>query len=158
MNKAELIREIHSSQEFFDRSTRSLEEKDSAFRPTPEAMSVCQQVAHVAHTIHWLIDGALEPKGFSMDFELHKAAIEEETSLKSARQLLTAAYDRAYATLEEITDAALQEPLPAGPVMGGEPKCCAFGSIVEHTAHHRGALTVYARLCNKVAPMPYMDM
>jgi uncharacterized damage-inducible protein DinB len=26
---------------------------------------------------------------------------------------------------------------------------------VEHTAHHRGALTVYSRLLGKVPPMPY---
>ncbi len=27
-----------------------------------------------------------------------------------------------------------------------------------HTAHHRGALAVYARLLGKVPAMPYMDM
>jgi uncharacterized damage-inducible protein DinB len=27
--------------------------------------------------------------------------------------------------------------------------------MVEHTAHHRGALTVYSRKLGKVPPMPY---
>jgi hypothetical protein len=27
--------------------------------------------------------------------------------------------------------------------------------MVEHTAHHRGALTAYSRLLGKVPPMPY---
>jgi uncharacterized damage-inducible protein DinB len=29
--------------------------------------------------------------------------------------------------------------------------------MVEHTAHHRGALTVYSRLLGKVSQMPYFD-
>jgi uncharacterized damage-inducible protein DinB len=33
-----------------------------------------------------------------------------------------------------------------------------FGAITDHTAHHRGALTVYARLNGIVPPMPYMEM
>jgi uncharacterized damage-inducible protein DinB len=32
-----------------------------------------------------------------------------------------------------------------------------FGAITDHTAHHRGALTVYARLAGAVPPMPYAD-
>jgi len=28
--------------------------------------------------------------------------------------------------------------------------------MVEHTAHHRGALTVYSRVLGKVPAMPYM--
>jgi uncharacterized damage-inducible protein DinB len=42
--------------------------------------------------------------------------------------------------------------------MGGLPKKSIFGGITDHTAHHRGALTVYARLKGIVPPMPYMDM
>ena len=30
-------------------------------------------------------------------------------------------------------------------------------AITDHTAHHRGALTVYARVSGLVPPMPYMD-
>ena len=32
-----------------------------------------------------------------------------------------------------------------------------FSGITDHTAHHRGALTVYARVQGIVPPMPYMD-
>ena len=39
--------------------------------------------------------------------------------------------------------------------MKGAPRAAVVGPIVDHTAHHRGALTVYARLLGKVAPMPY---
>jgi uncharacterized damage-inducible protein DinB len=42
------------------------------------------------------------------------------------------------------------------PIMPGKPKRAVIGAIVEHTAHHRGALTVYTRLRGKVPPMPYV--
>jgi uncharacterized damage-inducible protein DinB len=41
--------------------------------------------------------------------------------------------------------------------MGGVPRMAIFGAITDHTAHHRGALTVYARLAGAVPPMPYAD-
>ena len=49
-------------------------------------------------------------------------------------------------------------PLPPGPIMGGQPRLAIFGALTDHSAHHRGALTVYSRLLGKVPPMPYMDM
>jgi len=36
------------------------------------------------------------------------------------------------------------------------PRMAMIGAITDHTAHHRGALTVYARLNQVVPPMPYM--
>jgi len=33
-----------------------------------------------------------------------------------------------------------------------------FSAITAHTAHHRGALTVYARILGLVPPMPSMEM
>ena len=39
--------------------------------------------------------------------------------------------------------------------MSGAPRLAVVSGIVDHTAHHRGALSVYCRLLNKVPPMPY---
>jgi uncharacterized damage-inducible protein DinB len=47
--------------------------------------------------------------------------------------------------------------LPKDGVMGGAPRIAIVGAIADHTAHHRGALTVYARLLGVVPPMPYME-
>ena len=66
------------------------------------------------------------------------------------------------ATAKEVigtkSDADLMMPLPSGPIMGGVPRMAIFSAITDHTAHHRGALTVYARISGVVPPMPYMDM
>jgi uncharacterized damage-inducible protein DinB len=56
------------------------------------------------------------------------------------------------------SDADLMTLLPPGPIMGGVPRMAIFGAITDHTAHHRGALTVYARVSGIVPPMPYGDM
>jgi len=144
--------QLLASKDFFDRSTRVLEEADSDFRPTAEMMSVAQQVTHVAQSLDWFVDGATRPEGFDLDFAAHAAALAKVTSLTAARAMLDAAYTRAIGFCQ-TTD--LSRPLPAGPVMGGQPIGDVVWAMVEHTAHHSGALSVYSRLLGKTPPMPY---
>src|SRR5208283_4362659 len=147
--------QLVASQDFFDRSTRVLEEADSGFRPREGMMTVAQQVAHTAQTLDWFREGASRPEGFDLDFEKHAKALEGVTSLAAARQMLKAAYANAIQFLRERGAEGLARPLPAGPIMGGQPSSDIVWAMVEHTAHHRGALTVYTRLLGKVPPMPY---
>lgn len=147
--------QLRASREFFERSTRVLEESDSQFRPRPDMMTVAQQVAHTAQTLDWFVEGATRPEGFDLDFASHAKALEAVTSLAAARQRLGSAYDRAIAFLESQTAAGLDRPLPDGPVMGGQPVSAIVWAMIEHTAHHRGALTVYSRELGKVPVMPY---
>jgi uncharacterized damage-inducible protein DinB len=147
--------QLHSSKEFFDRSTRVLEEADSQFRPKEEAMTVAQQVAHMAQTLDWFIDGVTRREGFDLNFEEHAKALAKVTSLAAARKMLDAAYAKAIQFIGSRSPEELAQPLPPGPVMGGQPISDIVWAMVEHTAHHRGALTVYSRLLGKVPPMPY---
>ena len=158
MNKSRLLQEIRSSKEFFDRSTRELRESDSTFSPTPDVMTAAQQIAHVASTVDWFMDGATNPRGFDLDFEAHKKQYEAVTSIQYARAWLEKSFQKACAWLERAQDSDLDVLMPPGPIMGGEPRISAFLGIIEHTAHHRGALTIYARLQGKTPPMPYMEM
>jgi uncharacterized damage-inducible protein DinB len=147
--------QLVASKDFFDRSTRVLEEADSEFRPQPEMMTVAQQVAHVAQTFDWFVDGAVRPEGFDLNFEALASALVSVKSLGSARQMYEAANTRAIAFIRGLSPEELARPLPAGPVMGGQPLSDIVWALVEHTAHHRGALTVYSRMLGKVPPMPY---
>ncbi len=147
--------QLLASKDFFDRSTRVLDEADSGFRPQADMMTVAQQVAHAAQTIDWFIEGASRPEGFDLDFEKHAKALSSVTSLAAARKALESAYANAVRFLRSKTAEELAQPLPAGPVMGGTPLSDIVWGIVEHTAHHRGALTVYSRQLGKVPPMPY---
>jgi len=150
------IGEVSAAHEFFNRSTSNLTEAHANFVPAAGMMTAAQQVAHAAQTIEWFLEGAFGPEGFDMDFDAHAKIIAGVTSLAEAREWFEKAVAQAKATLEEKSDADLMTPMPAGPIMGGMPRMAMIGAITDHTAHHRGALTVYARLNQVVPPMPYM--
>jgi uncharacterized damage-inducible protein DinB len=153
--ESDFAKQLLASQEFFERSTRVLTESDSGFRPQEGMMTVAQQVAHAAQTLDWFIEGASRPEGFDLDFHKHAQALEEFTSLDAARQYLMSVYANAIQFLRSQSPEDLARPLPPGPVMGGQPISDIVWAMVEHTAHHRGALTVYSRQLGKVPPMPY---
>jgi uncharacterized damage-inducible protein DinB len=144
-----------ASKDFFDRSTSVLEEADSGFRPQDGMMTVAQQVAHAAQTLDWFVEGVTRPEGFNLDFEALGKALESVTSLTAAKKMMDEAYDRTVTFLRAQSQEDLSKPLPPGPIMGGQPTSDIVWAMVEHTAHHRGALTVYSRLLGKVPPMPY---
>jgi uncharacterized damage-inducible protein DinB len=147
--------QLLASKDFFERSTRVLDEADSGFRPQEGMMTVAQQVAHTAQTLDWFIEGASRPEGFDLDFAKHAKALEGVASLAAARQMLETSYTNAIHFLRSRSPEDLAQPLPPGPVMGGLPISDIVWAMVEHTAHHRGALTVYSRQLGKVPPMPY---
>ena len=147
--------QLLASKEFFERSSRVLDEADSEFRPHEGMMTVAQQIAHAAQTLNWFIEGASRPEGFDLDFEKHAKALAGATSLAAARRMLATAYGNAIHFLRSCSPEDLARPLPPGPVMGGQPISDIVWAMVEHTAHHRGVLTVYSRLLGKVPPMPY---
>jgi uncharacterized damage-inducible protein DinB len=118
-------------------------------------MTAAHQVAHTAQTIDWFVEGASRPEGFDLDFEKHAKGVAQVASLSVARQLLEKAFANAIEFVRSRSADQLAQPLPPGPVMGGQPISDIVWSMVEHTAHHRGALTVYSRLLGKVPPMPY---
>jgi uncharacterized damage-inducible protein DinB len=148
---------IRSQKEFFDRGTKCFEEKDSTFAPKSEMYTVAQHVAHTAMTIEWFVDGAFNPKGFPVDFETGEKIIREYASLKAARDYMDRATKHALDVIGSKSAAELSQPIAPG-IMGGAPRSAIFEAMADHTAHHRGALTVYARLLNKVPAMPYMDV
>ncbi len=158
MHAQAFVEQLKATKEYFDRSTRCLEEKDSDFKPTKESMTTAQQVAHVAKTVDWFMEGGFRPEGFDLDFEKSAKEIMKVRSLVAAREWV----DRAFASAIEVTSSKsaeeLSAALPEGMVMGGAPRFAIYGGIQDHTAHHRGVLTVHSRLCGHTPAMPYMDM
>jgi uncharacterized damage-inducible protein DinB len=153
--QSDFAQQLLASKDFFDRSTRVLDESDSGFRPREGMMTVAQQVAHAAQTLDWFVEGASNADGFDLDFEKHTKSVQSVTSLAAAREWMERAYANAIEFLRSRSADDLARPLPAGPVMGGQPISDIVWAMVEHTAHHRGALTVYSRELGKVPTMPY---
>ena len=152
------VGELAATRDFFNRSTRNLTEALSSYAPAPGLMTTAQQVAHAAQTIDWFVEGAFRPEGFGMDFEAMAKDVAAVSSLAKAREWFEKAVAQASAKLGAQSDADLLAPLPDGPIMGGMPRIAIVGAITDHTAHHRGVLTLHARLNGIVPPMPYMDM
>jgi len=158
MTPEEIALSVETSREFFNRSTRALTEANSNFAPTPGTFTAAAQIAHTAQTIDWFFNGAFAPAGFDMNFEQMDKDVRGCQSLDAARAWFNAATDRAKATAAAHTAEEWAAPLPAGPIMGGLPRVAIINALTDHTAHHRGALTVYTRLLGMVPPMPYGDM
>lgn len=157
MQPQELIQQLKSTRTWLDRSTSCLTEDDSGFAPSEGMMTAAQQMAHVAWTVNWFLDGAFRnADGFDLDFSKEKAALTKVTSLAEARRMVEDAFADAEKEIGARSAEELAAPLPAGPVMGGAPRGSIVGAIGDHTSHHRGALTVYSRLRGHTPPMPYM--
>lgn len=80
------------------------------------------------------------------------------TSLAAARAWFDKAFESARTLVATRSDADLMASMPAGAIMGGAPRMAIFSAITDHTAHHRRALTVYARLQGLVPPMPSQSL
>ena len=155
---ADWLDQLETAQTFFNKSTACLDDKDGPFRATPDTSSITEHVAHAAQTVDWFLDGAVEPIGFRMDFEELAKETRSIKSLPEARAWFARAMERAQALIKDKPREFWEAPFPAGLMFGGDPRCYIFGAIVDHTAHHRGALTVLARLCGRTPSMPYGPM
>ncbi len=158
MDPAAIAMQLKVTKEFFDRSTRELTEEDSNFKAYEGAFTVAQQVAHTAQTIDWFFEGAFRPECFDLDFEAAAKEMLALTSLAAAREMLDKSFAEAIETAKSKSPEEWAACMPPNPIMGELPRFVIIGSLVDHTAHHRGALTVYTRLLGKVPPMPYGDM
>jgi len=149
------VEQLREAQKHFHKSTSPFAEADSLLVPAPGGMTVVAQFAHAGQSIDWFMDGAFG-SGWEMDFAVSEMRLMEIQSLAEARSIFDKAMDRACTIIGGLSQDALFEKMPANdPILPNEPKIAAILGIIDHTAHHRGALTVYARLLGKPSPMPY---
>ncbi len=148
---------IKQALQFLSRTCSVFKEENSGFAPDPGMFTVAQQVAHVAQTIDWFMEGGFSNKGFDLDFAAHHNAVRQHNSLQESLAWLVRAVDGAAEKLADKSPQEMMEPISAGPIMPGEPRAAIIAAIVEHTAHHRGSLAVYARLLGYAPPIPYSD-
>ena len=155
MQRDQLKGAFVSAYKFFTRTTSCFTDADSAFAPEEGMLTVSQQIAHVAHTFDWFIEGAFSESGFNLDFEKQEEKLRKVTSVEAARHWLEKSVEYALTMIEEKTDEELEALLPPGPVLGGMPRYSIGPAVTDHTAHHRGSLAVYARLLGRTPLMPY---
>ncbi len=149
-----LVQQLESTQKFFKTTLSVFESEDGGFAPFPELYTVAGQVAHAADSIDWFIEGAFGD-GWDLDYDASIAKAKAVTSLQEANEGLDRAFTNAIAVVGAASDQVLGEPIPDKTIMGGAPRLSVVSAIVDHTAHPRGSLAVYARLIGKEPPMPY---
>ena len=151
---AQLVRELESTLRFFKTTLSIFESSDAGFSPDPELYTVAGHVAHAADSVDWFVEGAFGD-GWDMEFEAQVARAKAVTSLDEATAWLDRAFGHAISVVGAASEEALSEPIPDERIMQDAPRSAVVGAIADHTAHHRGALAVYARLIGKVPLMPY---
>lgn len=154
MANEDLTRQLQAIQGYFEKTISCFSEADGPFAPKDGMFTVAQHVAHAAQTVEWFLEGAFRPGGMDMDFESLEEDVRAITSLEDARAWWTTALQQAHEVIEGSAPEAWDEPI-RGKLMAGMPRRSALGGINDHTAHHRGALAVYARLLEREPPMPY---
>lgn len=157
MLKDGLINKLDTTETFFLNTLAVCEEKDSEFKPQEDMYSLAQQVAHVALTVEWFMDGMFSKTGFDLNFEAHHKVILLQKSLEESKKWLKKAFQEFREKIETTDDELLKDRIAPGPIMGGVPRYIVIGALADHTAHHRGSISVYIRLLGKVPPMPYEE-
>ena len=149
-----LVGELTSTLRFFKTTLSIFGPEDAGFAPNPDLYTVAGHVAHTADSVDWFVEGAFG-KGWDMDFDGLIAKAKAITSLEEATDWLERAFVNAKKVVGAASDEDLYAPIPDTRIMEGAPRIAIVSGIVDHTAHHRGSLAVYARLLDKAPPMPY---
>ncbi len=149
-----LVAELEATLKFFKTTLSVFDSDDEGFAPDPALYTVAGQVAHTAGTVDWFIEGGFG-EGWEMDFEADIAKAKAVTSLDDAVAWLERAFANAIEVVGGASDEELFTPIADTRIMDGAPRMAVVSGIVDHTAHHRGSLAVYARLIGKVPLMPY---
>ncbi len=153
-NSAQLVQQLEYARKLFGTTTSVFDESDAAFAPDESLYTVAGHIAHAADSIEWFIEGAFGD-GWDLDLEASIARARAVASLEEARACLDRAFTKAIGVIASATDDDLRQPVADPTIMGNAPKQTVLYALIDHTAHHRGALAVYARLVGKAPPMLY---
>ena len=126
----------------------------SHFRPVEGMMTVAQLIRHIARAMRWFRDGGFGD-GFDMDFEKWAAEDHKPVSLADAMDELNRVYDDFTDFLKGKSMDDLMQPMPKNEIFGEAPRIAVLHANQDHTAHHRGALTVYLRLLGVTPALVY---
>ena len=156
MNGKEAAEQVRQEQKLLANLLLAFTPEHSDFRPKPEMMTSAQQIRHIARTVGWFREGAFGA-GFDLDFEKLEAENQQAVSLGGALEELEKEYASLISFLETQSDADMHAPMADNPIFGTAPRYVVLNAQCDHTAHHRGALSVYLRLLGITPPMIYQE-
>lgn len=111
------------------------------FKATPEVRSFAAQMLHLADATYYFISSASgKPSPMGKASAEKTVAPNKEAVTKSVMD----SYDFAINTIQDMTDAEMQQPATAEGMKS--TKGLLLAKAFEHQTHHRGQTTIYLRL------------
>ena len=156
MNGKEAAESVRREYKYLCNILAGFKPENAAFAPCPGMMTVAQQINHIAQTVYWFREGAFGG-GFDLDFGKLEAANRRPMTLADALAELEKQYSSYAGFLETLSETDLQAPMPDNSLFGAAPRVAALSAQCDHTAHHRGSLSVYLRLLGVVPVMVYQE-
>ena len=156
MEIQEAVGMVKGQVKFLNTIVGQFESGQSQYKPEQNMLTVAQQVNHTAMTMDWFTEGAFGA-GFDMNFEKIELQNRADVTLDEAKVRLEEATARAIAAIEKSGEEGLNALMPDNPIFGAIPRWHALIAMGDHTAHHRGALTVYLRMLGITPNMVYAD-
>ena len=154
MDGRQAAEHVRQEREYLMKIVGAFESGQGKFRPAEGMITVAQQINHITFMIRWFVQGAFGT-GFDLNPDKSAAATREDLDLNEAIRRLNETYDDYIAFLETLTVAELDAHMPPNPILGEVPRISLLRAQADHTAHHRGVLTVYLRLLGVVPPVIY---
>jgi len=154
MNGQEAAELIRQERHFLQNILKDFREEHSDFKPTEEMRTVGQQIKHIALSTNFFYEIAFG-KGFKMSFQEYLEEMKKPISLRDALKLLDEAYEEAISLVKDKTHDEMKSPIPPNPMLQGFTLESIIYRSMDHTAHHRGMLTVYLRLLGITPIMVY---
>jgi uncharacterized damage-inducible protein DinB len=178
MNANPITITIGKQKEFFQRSLSCFTEEDADYRPQPGMLSVSGHIHHTTASIELMMSGILREfprfgerryasrrpgatwKEWGMDwaYSANHDTVRADWSLASALRAFDETMDIVSTIFAELTPDEMRQPLGDNPMKLPSAFAVLYFGIFDHTAHHRGALSQYARLLGKEPRIPYFDM
>ncbi len=133
------------------RLIRILDDADMSLRPGPGSMSTAEQVNQIVSSNNFLkllAEGSVVDRhGFERSFKINTVA----DALAAIRQMVAEVTTALELCPQETWDEVVE---PFGPGFRMTRGQLAY-MMLDHESHHRGQLTVYARIAGKVPPLLY---
>ncbi|MFY8300823.1 DinB family protein [Pseudoalteromonas sp. SS15] len=175
---------FHMHNEFFLRTLSAFNDEDSNFRPQQNMLSVKDQVMHTVGAIELFVSAYLATLESTSKIthtsfrpgqvwlgsstavtdmrwtqNADKKQFDEEVNMEEIKAIFSKTMAYASDAFAIPSEVELQQPIGENSLV---PDFFCAEDIIEimldHTAHHRGALAQYARLLGHSPKIPYFDM
>ncbi|MCP4727525.1 MAG: DinB family protein [bacterium] len=148
---------ITKERKFLNNILKDLKPEHGDFKPADEMLTASQQIKHIALTGKWFYSKALGTGFEFASFDAYLEEMQKPLTLQEALDLLNETYEESVRAFGNMTEKEFDEIVKDDPMLGTFKKSDMIFYNNEHTAHHRGALSVYLRLLGITPTMIYAE-